>query len=99
MSSRASGRPAVVRRIPRLTCSGFGGLSCGEGIRPLSAACATRASASKLLHRVVHGREELPHRRLRLVTHVRDAEGGAFNLAVAAVDEEALVFRQLDRKS
>src|ERR1700729_1701649 len=49
----------------------------------------------KLLHGFIQRSVELVHRRFGFVAHVRKTEGGAFDLAVAAIDENALVFDQL----
>src|ERR1700722_268550 len=50
------------------------------------------ATLSKLLHRFVEGGVELVQSGLGFVAHVGETERGAFDLAVAAVDEDALVF-------
>jgi hypothetical protein len=53
------------------------------------------AAASELLHRRIQRRVELVHGRLGFVAHVGDAEGRALDLAVAAINEEALVLDEL----
>ena len=50
---------------------------------------------SELRHRLVHRGEKLAHRGFGFVAHVRDAEGGALDFSVAAVNEETLVLDQL----
>src|SRR5437016_14433800 len=65
--------------IPVIACSGGG----------------RRKSALHLLHRGIQRSDELTHRRRGFIAHVRDAEGGVFDLSVAAVNEKALVLYQL----
>ena len=50
---------------------------------------------SQLLHRIIQRGVELIHRGLGFVAHVGEAEGGAFDFSVTAINEETLVFDQL----
>ena len=49
----------------------------------------------QLLHARIQCRDKLVHGRFRLIPHIRDAAGGAFDFSVASVNQEALVFDEL----